>query len=124
MHMSFVTLLRSLSPDVNVLRIVIDEAKASNTETRELEVGDVRLSELRPIVSNDTCYRYEVFFGSYVAYNIRNESYVVMDNGEMFRGRLFNVYSRSHFLDYVRGSTIASNVYPGPFAHHGTVSIT
>jgi len=106
-------------PDVNVLRIVIDEARASEEQTRTLEVGDVKLSDLRPIVSDDACQRYEIVFGSYVAYSVRNESYVVMDQVEVFTGRSFNVYSESHFLNYVRAATIASSEYPGAFVHYG-----
>lgn len=106
-------------PDLNVLRIVIEEAKASRVETRTLEVGSAKISELRPIVSDESCQRYEIVFGSYVAYCVRNESYVVMDQSEVFTGRLFNVYSQSHFLDYVRAATIASDDYPGKFVHYG-----
>jgi hypothetical protein len=106
-------------PEVNVLRIVIEEAKASQGETRTLEVGSAKLSELRPIVADESCQSYEIVFGSYVAYCVRNESYVVMDQAEVFTGRLFNVYSQSHFLDYVRAATIASEDYPGKFIHYG-----
>lgn len=115
----YLYLVEVSEPDVNVLRVVIDEARASKTETRDLEVGSVKLSKLQPIVSEESSHRYEIVFGSYVAYSIRNESYVVMDKSEVFTGRLFNIYSRSHFLDYVRASTIASNNYPGPFVHYG-----
>jgi hypothetical protein len=54
-------------PDVNVLRIVIEEAKASQSETRTLEVGSAKLSELRPIVADESCQGYEIMFGTYVA---------------------------------------------------------
>lgn len=106
-------------PDVNVLRIVIEEAQTSRDETRTLQFGSRKISDLRPIVSGDTCLRYEIVFGSYVSYCVRNESYVVLDQSEVFTGRLFNIYSRSHFLDYVRAATIASEDYPGKFIHYG-----
>ena len=35
-------------PEVNVLRIVIEEAKASQGETRTLEAGSAQISDLRP----------------------------------------------------------------------------
>lgn len=106
-------------PDINVLRIVIDEAPAGESETRTLEIDETDLSEYKPIVSDVDCRRYEIIFRSYIAYAVRNESYVVMDQSEVFTGRLFNVYSQSLFLDYVRAATIASSDYPGPFVHYG-----
>ncbi len=115
----YLYLVEISEPEVNVLRIVIDEARASGEENRSLDVGETKISDLRPIVSDDDCQRYEIFFGSYIAYSVRNESYVVMDESEIFTGRLFNVYSQSHFLNYVRAATIASSDYPGAFVHYG-----
>ena len=106
-------------PEANLLRVVIEEAKATRGETRSLEVGSGKISELRPIVSDESCKRYEIVFGSYIAYCVRNESYVVMDQTDVFTGRLFNVYSESQFLEYVRAATIASEDYPGKFVHYG-----
>ena len=104
--------------DVNVLRVVIEEAKAID-EAREIGVGDTKITGLKPIVSDETCQKYEIIFGSYVAYCVRNESYTVLDEYEEFTGRLFNIYSKSRFLDYVQAATIASEDYPGKFTDYG-----
>ncbi|MBV9925099.1 MAG: hypothetical protein JOZ96_08805 [Acidobacteria bacterium] len=107
-------------PEDNVLRLVIEEARASS-EPEEMKIGDVVLAGARPIISDDTCYAYEVLFGSYVAYSVRNESYTPEDKSEEYVGRLFRVYSKSHFLDYVRTATFASDEYPGKLNHYEIV---
>ena len=107
-------------PEDNVLRLVIEEARPSG-EPQELKIGDVTLSGARPIVSDDTCFAYEVVFGSYVAYSVRNESYTLEDKSEEFTGHLFRAYSKSHFLDYIRVATIASDDYPGKLNHYEIV---
>lgn len=106
-------------PDDNVLRLVIEEARASG-EPEEMKIGDVILSGV-PIVSDDSCYAYEVVFGSYVCYSVLNESYTSSDKSEEFTGHLFRVYSKSHFLDYVSVATFASDMYPGELNHYEIV---
>ena len=103
-------------PEENVLRLVIEEARASG-EPEDMKIGDVTLSGARSIVSDESCYAYEILFGGYVAYSVRNESYVEQDESEEFKGRLFCVYSKSRFLDYVRVATFASDEYPGKVNH-------
>ncbi|MGI8653716.1 MAG: hypothetical protein ACR2LC_00700 [Pyrinomonadaceae bacterium] len=106
-------------PEDNVLRLVIEEARASG-EPEDMKIGDVTLSGAKSIVSDESCYAYEVLFGSYVAYAVMNESYDVGQNeSEEFTGRLFCVYSKSRFLDYVRVATFASDDYPGKLNHYG-----
>jgi hypothetical protein len=105
-------------PKDNVLRLVIEEARASG-EPEDMKIGDVTLPGARSIVSDEYCYAYEVLFGNYVAYSVRNESYVGQDESEEYTGRLFCVYSKSRFLDYVRLATFASDDYPGKLNHHG-----
>jgi hypothetical protein len=105
-------------PKENVLRLVIEEARASGAP-QEVQLGEVVLSESRPIVADECCHAYEILFESYVAYSVRNECFVVEDATEEYIGRLFCVYSRSHFLDYVRVATFASEEYPGHLQHYG-----
>ena len=107
-------------PAVNVLRLVVEEAKASS-ETRDIVVGETIISGAKPIVSDGSCHKYEIIFGSYVAYSVRNESYTVWDDKEQFTGGLFRRYSQSRFLEFVSGATIASEDYPGTFIHYGLV---
>ncbi|HZG51337.1 MAG TPA: hypothetical protein VEZ40_04300 [Pyrinomonadaceae bacterium] len=105
-------------PEDNVLRLVIEEARASG-EPEDMKIGDVTLAGARSIISDKYCFAYEVVFGNYVAYSVRNESFVVQDESEEFEGRQFCVYTKSRFLDYVRVATFASDDYPGKLNHYG-----
>jgi hypothetical protein len=104
-------------PEVNVLRIVIEEARVSG-KAENIEFGTAKITDVHPISSARTCYSYEIIFGSYIVYAVRNESYVSADEYEKFTGRYFRVYSQSRFLDYIRVSTFASEDYPGKFTHY------
>ena len=107
-------------PNDNVLRLVIAEARASDT-VEDLQIGDVTIPDTRRIISDDSCSAYEVMFGSYVIYSVRNESYVIEDQTEVFTGRLFREYSASRLRDYVGVATFASDTYPGKLNHYEIV---
>ena len=95
---------------------MIKEAKAGGEIE---EIGNATVSNYCPIVSDESCYAYEIVFDQYVAYSIRNECFVSQDDSEEFIGRLICLYSKSHFLDYVRAATFASDEYPGHLRHYG-----
>jgi hypothetical protein len=102
----------------NVLRLIVTEARADGP-TEDVRVGDVLITGSRAIVSDETCAAYEVIFPDYIAYSVRNESFTVRDDDEEYEGRLFCVYRKSKFLEYVREATIVSDKHPGPFKHYG-----
>jgi len=112
--------LREIGEPVdNSLRLLIEEAKADGPpEDCELLPGKV-ISGLRSIESDETCRMFEILWPSYVAYSVRNESFTQIDNDEIWTGRLFCEFSKSHFLDYVVRATFASADYPGPLRHWG-----
>jgi hypothetical protein len=101
-------------PEVNVLRVVVDEAKSL---TDDVEIPDTPFLG-KPIVSDETCRRYEIIFPSYVAYAVLNESFAKVDDYEQHTGRYFRIYSKSHFLDYLGVATFASDDYPGKSTHY------
>jgi hypothetical protein len=112
--------LRQIGEPVdNSLRLVIDEAKAvGRQEDFEISPGMV-ISGSRSIEADETCRVFEVIWTSYVAYSVRNESFCAIDKDESWDGRLFCLYSKSNFLDYVARATFASADYPGPLRHWG-----
>ena len=79
-------------PDVGVLRVVIEEAKASS-DTEDIDVGGAKITDAHPIISDESCYEYEVIFGDYIAYSVLNESYTFAPESEEYVGRLFRIYS-------------------------------
>ena len=99
------------------LRLIVHEARAGG-EPEDLDVAGVTLAGAIPIVADETTPKYEVRFASYVAYSVRNESYVSWDESETWTGRLFRVYTDSKFLDYVGAATFATDEYPGPLTHY------
>jgi hypothetical protein len=109
-------------PDPNVLRIVVAEAKASS-ETRDIDLGTAKITDVHPIISDETCQEYEIIFGSYIVYAVLNESYASVDESEKFTGQFFRMYSKSHFLDYARAATLATEDYPGKFTHYEIVCL-
>lgn len=111
--------LRSISEPVdNVLNLVIEEAGASS-EPKDIQIVNTTIPEVRDIVSDEDSRAYELVFANYISYSVTNEAYSILDAAEVRTGRLFCVYSKSHFLDHVRASTLASEDYPGPFTHYG-----
>lgn len=113
----YIYLIEVGEPEVNVIRIVIEEAKV-NDEAEDIDLGAAKITDVHPIISDRTCHSYEIIFGSYIAYAVLNESYASVDESEKFTGRYFRVYSQSRFLDYIRVATFASEDYPGEFTHY------
>jgi len=115
--------LREISePRDNRLRLLIEEAAVTGPPlTRKLP--GLEMTGCREIKSTSTSRLFEVTWEVYVAYSIRNESFVSRDEMEMFSGRLFRTYSKSHFLDYVSKATFASEQYPGPLQHIGVICL-
>ncbi len=107
----------------------------SSSRRLELERQPIQrpLRKLRPFQSlnpsfrvrasshSEGCRVFEVVWGSYIAYSVRNESYVANDKYEQCEGRLLVKYSKSRFLDYVASGTFATAEYPGPFTHWGII---
>jgi hypothetical protein len=112
--------LRELGePAPHSLRLVIEEEKAVGLP-QDIEVlpGKV-LTGLRVIESDGTCRAFELVWPTYVAYSVRNESYCIRDDAEHCEGRLFCLYSKSHFLDYVARATVG--LYSGTLRHWGII---
>ena len=110
-------------PEANQLRIIILEAKISD-KTEDIDLGVAKISDVHPIVTDETSRAYEIIFESYIGYSVRNESYVGWDESEEFTGKLFRVYTKSHFLDYIQVSAVyASEDDPGKFTHYEVVCL-
>jgi len=121
--------LRSLAePQENELRVVIEEARSGAPVDARAAAVAASLPELESILQgaslishSEGCRVFEVSWPSYIAYSVRNESYVANDKYEQCEGRLIVKYSKSRFLDYVGLGTFATAEYPGPFTHWGVI---
>ncbi|WP_157201874.1 hypothetical protein [Massilia sp. Root335] len=110
-------------PEENSLRLEILEAATLHdpeAEARPLKESLERGLPLgSPIRHVAGCRIFTVEWPDYVAYSIRNESYVTTDEYEVFEGRNFVKYTKSRYLDFVEQATFASDSYPGPMTHWG-----
>jgi hypothetical protein len=104
--------LKELSePRDNSLRLVVQEAVVNpaglvrpHAELPELEGI---LKDASPIESTENCRSFELIWKRYVAYLVTEEcvgscgSY----DDEIFAGKLFRVYTKSHFLEHLARDT-------------------
>jgi hypothetical protein len=108
-------------PRENSLRLVLEEAFVLPEEIT-VAVSGVEIEGGYPVKSIEGSRLFEIAWDSYVAYSVRNESYVTGNQSGEFSGRLARIYSKSPFLDYISRATFACNEHPGPLRHFGVVS--
>ena len=72
---------------------------------------------------NDRFPLIEIEFDSYIGFSIRNESYTLRYEYEVFEGRIFRLFEKSKYLDFIRLATFASEEHPGPFKHYGVAGL-
>jgi hypothetical protein len=100
--------LRHLSePRDNSLRLVVEEAITNRLAPARVSSGNPELDELfkgsSPIESVEGCKTFELTWSRYVAYLVTEElvGSVGRDDDETYTGRLFRVYTKSHFLNHL-----------------------
>ena len=109
-------LREATEPIQNSLRLIIEEAIVLPEEV-PIRMGGTEITGCHPVKSTDDSRVFEISWKNYVAYSLINESFTVKDESQEFSGRLFRIYTKSHFLDYVSRATIACKEYPGPLQH-------
>jgi hypothetical protein len=117
-------LLRELrEPRDNSLLLILDEASPAPT-TVDLSIGQTTLNDLRPIEVAPSSQSFEIVWDTYIAYAVRNDSFVPGNEAEDISvGRLFRVYERSNFLNYLAKATWGDVSYPGPLTHIGVICL-
>ena len=88
-----------------------------------VKFGQNNGSESAEIFYDDNCERYRIYFDTYVAYSVVNESYENGYGKGKFEGEKIRIYSESNFLDYVKNDTFAREEYPGDFKHYAFISL-
>lgn len=104
--------LRELTePRDNSLRLVVQEAVVNPAGTAAFHPELPELQEIikgaSPIESTDACRIFDLTWKRYVAYLV-TEEYVGScgrDDDEIFTGKLFRVYTKSHFLEHLARDT-------------------
>jgi hypothetical protein len=109
--------LRNIAePAQNSLRLQIEEALVMPGEV-SVKFGGAEIANCHIVKSTADSRLFEIVWNNYVAYSATNESYSTRNESEEFSGRFARLYSKSHFLDYISGATLASKEYPGPLLH-------
>ena len=91
-------------PEENSLRLVVDEAIADHTQTISTPDPASPFAEIRkgasPIKVVEGCRRFELRWSRYVAYLVTEEGvgFGGSYEGEVYTGKLFREYTKSHFL--------------------------
>jgi hypothetical protein len=104
--------------DRGTLRLIVDEG-VPVLPSRSHFIGETEIKDCTPIRHTQAARSFELIWDWYVAYSVRNESYVEQNPDELFTGKRFRIYSKSHFLDYVARSIFAGPEHPGPMKHYG-----
>ncbi|MBT2690851.1 hypothetical protein J7I93_22185 [Bacillus sp. ISL-47] len=114
-YQGYIYLNSIFEPEDNTLIIDIDRCKTNDIIVGENDTsssyGSIYADETLPII--------RLKFDWYIAYSIRNESFTTMDEYELYEGRVFSLYSKSRYLDFIEVGTIAGEIYPGPLKHYG-----
>ena len=99
----------------NTLRILVQEARTQET-VEDINVAGVKIRGVSPVEHDDSCRVFELSWGNYICYAVRNESYALPD-GKEWTGQRVRRHEESTFLSYVTQDTFADKKYPGPFSH-------
>lgn len=67
---------------------------------------------------------YEIYFDTYITYQVRNESFCSWDDYEVRHGKYFIVFERSRYLEQLQNITNCcqfedGSYYPGEWKHFG-----
>jgi len=102
--------LRELAePKDNSLRITVDEAIANRVERLPASApgSNDALKDYHPIEHTRDCKGFELTWKHYIAYLVTEECVGSCGDyqDEMYTGKVFRVYSKSHFLEHLARDT-------------------
>jgi hypothetical protein len=120
----YLYLRRITEPHDNALRIVVQEAVANRAKAPTAVPGVLPslLSGAAPIESTETCKTFHLSWPRYVAYLVTEEAVGSCGDykDEIFTGRFFRIYEKSHLLDHISRDTGA---HRKPFQHYKIICL-
>jgi hypothetical protein len=106
----------------NYLRLTFNKSNVSKVP-ETINVGGFEIRDSYSIDIDYTLPIIQLDFECYIAYSVRNESYTALDDYEKFKGKIFRIYDKSRYLDFIKVGTFATDDYPGPFKHYGIICL-
>lgn len=116
MNLNNIYLIGATEPEENSLRLYFSRSKAI---PEPFSIGDKVYEDALSIELDEELPIIQIDFETYIGYSVLNESYTSWDDYEVFEGKIFRIYSKSRYLDYIKAGTFASEDYSGPFKHYG-----
>jgi hypothetical protein len=88
------------------LAVLFSEAGVDKDRNEELTFNkgtesEVSISNLNPIVADESCKKYKAVFERFFAYEVIEESCISWDDAEVYDGRLVRSFTKSRFLDHI-----------------------
>ena len=106
-------------PEANALRLIIEEVTGGDLldadDIAPVSAPDTFGASTRTVDPSRVGRVFEVNWRSYIAYFVRNESYARAEPKGNGKGRVFIKHTRSSYLDYLSGATLASDLFPAIF---------
>lgn len=109
-------------PSENRLQVLVQEARTQFENPREVLIAGVNLGIAHPIAPDQTARYFQLDWSAYIAYQILDEGYSKLLEGEGFTGRNLRSFAESSFLKYLERTSYATSGYPGPLQHYELVS--
>src|SRR5258708_14146700 len=118
----FLTKMENLA--ANRLSITIKGATISEKE-EDLIISAKNIGPVKRILVDGQGKGYEFFFKSYGAYCVVNESFSMYQDDEERIGRLFCIYSKSHYLNFIHNDILFDDLidYIGELKHYAFNSL-
>lgn len=88
-----------------------------SAEPEKLKIAGVDLGEGYAIDVNEESRHFSVVFEDVIAYQVLNESYTSCDEYEIKTEGVLCRYERSHYLDFIRSSTLIDSLRANAYTH-------
>ena len=106
----------------NRLALLFEKAKVGS-EPQELKIGNHTFKNLYNIEATSDSKRFKIIFDNYISYSVINESYSDFDEKDVSEGRLVRKFSTSPFINYIKETTHAYQLYKDTLVHYQFVCL-
>lgn len=99
----YLALREIIEMDTNGLKVIVEEMRVQEISNCEINCP---IAGTRPIESDETCRKFEIFWDYYVTYSVCNESYAEdYDLEQVANRQCFGYLKDSYFEEYVKKSS-------------------